>query len=344
MTDYPAALREAWAAHLAPREPDAPTVVSLFSGCGGSSLGYSMAGYRELGAVEWEDNAARVFAANFPGVRLFHGDIAALDPGWLDLPAGELDVLDGSPPCQGFSLSGKRDTADPRNQLAREFIRLLAAWAPRAFVMENVAGMVSGDMRLLFARILTGLKGCGYRVVVRLVDAAQLSVPQSRKRLIFTGIREDLPGQPAHPAPSGRPVSVRAAWAAGLDDPGEAWPICASRAGIAPLMTPGESAAVALRRLGGRGSFQFTFARLRWDAPARTIVGNSGSAWLHPDDNRMITTRELTRLQSFPDEFTWPGCSPLQIQRLAGNTVPPLMMRAVAQTVRERMLPGRVSA
>src|ERR1022692_353194 len=105
-------LDAAWAAHLAPRKKNAPTVVSLFAGCGGSSLGYSMAGYRELLAVEWDAKACATFRLNFPGVPVHEGDIALLTnrmAGKLTgLKPGELDVLDGSPPCQGFSTAGKR--------------------------------------------------------------------------------------------------------------------------------------------------------------------------------------------------------------------------------------------
>ena len=78
ITDYPALLDEAWRQATAPRAPSAPTVISTFAGCGGSSLGYHMAGYRELLAVEWEQNAADTFRLNFPHVSLYHGDIASL--------------------------------------------------------------------------------------------------------------------------------------------------------------------------------------------------------------------------------------------------------------------------
>ncbi len=110
--DYPALLDEAWAQHLAPRAPNAPTVISTFAGCGGSSLGYSMAGFRELLAVEWEQNAADTFRLNFPHVPLYHGDIAKLSVEeclrLAGIKPGELDVFDDSPPCQGFSTVGKR--------------------------------------------------------------------------------------------------------------------------------------------------------------------------------------------------------------------------------------------
>ena len=147
--DYRKILDAAWGQHLAPREADAPTIISLFAGCGGSSLGYSMAGFRELLAVEWNDNAVETFNLNFLNVPVYHGDIAklsvsrCLDLAGLDGP-GELDLLDGSPPCQGFSTAGKRQIDDPRNSLFREFVRLLRGSRPRVIVMENVSGLVKG--------------------------------------------------------------------------------------------------------------------------------------------------------------------------------------------------------
>jgi DNA (cytosine-5)-methyltransferase 1 len=124
---YLEALDSAWRDHLAPRAEDAPTVISLFAGCGGSSLGYGMAGYRELLAVEWDANAVETFRLNFPDVPVYHGDIAALDVekclSLAGIAPGELDVLDGSPPCQGFSTAGKREMGDDRNQLFHEFRR-----------------------------------------------------------------------------------------------------------------------------------------------------------------------------------------------------------------------------
>jgi DNA (cytosine-5)-methyltransferase 1 len=171
-------------------------VISLFAGCGGSSLGYSMAGYRELLAVEWDDHAVETFKLNFPDVPIWHGDIAELSVEEClriaKLNPGELDVLDGSPPCQGFSTAGKRRMNDGRNQLFKEYVRLLRGLKPKVLVMENVSGMVKGKMRLIFVEILRELKSSGYHVSARLMNAMYYGVPQSRQRMIFIGVREDL--------------------------------------------------------------------------------------------------------------------------------------------------------
>ncbi len=127
---------------------------------------------------------------------VFHGNIAKLSVEEClritGLQPGELDVLDGSPPCQGFSTAGKRKMNDGRNQLFREYVRLLRGLRPKILVMENVSGMVKGKMKLIFAEILRELKASGYHVSARLMNAMHYGVPQSRQRMIFIGVREDL--------------------------------------------------------------------------------------------------------------------------------------------------------
>lgn len=339
--DYGRLLTECWAAHLAPRGPDAPTVVSTFAGAGGSSLGYSMAGYRELMAVEWDDHAAACFSRNFPDVPLHHGDIAAFDPAVLGLEPGELDVFDGSPPCQGFSVIGLRQIDDPRNQLFRQYIRCIDHLQPKAFVMENVAGMVRGQMRSLFAEILGALKsaGPGYRVVARLVDASYFHVPQKRMRMIFIGVRKDLGLDPVHPAPLDRPLTVREALA-GLGDPGPFQRPSGKAARVAPLIPPGRNGGDTLVDLGGKKAF-FSLERLAWDRPSYTLikeVSSSRNGLLHPAEDRLLGVRELARLQSFPDEYDWGDSSVDKVWARVGNSVPPLLMRSIAQTLRDRVL------
>ena len=339
MTGYGAELSAAWADHLAPRKPDAPTVVSLFAGCGGSSLGYSMAGYRELLAVEWDDHAAAMFRLNFPDIPLHHGDVTQLDPAALDLAPGELDVLDGSPPCQGFSTSGRRSADDPRNDLFRQYVRLLDVWQPRAFVMENVSGLVKGKMKLKFAEMLRALKaaGPGYHVTVRLLDASRFRVPQARQRLIFLGLRNDLPGTLDHPLPLPGTLTVRDAWA-DLVGPGTLITLAPKAAVVVPSIRPGENGSDPLKLAGRKASF-FNLVRLHWSRPSPTIRKNVGGAGftLHPDTDRAIGLGEVARLQSFPDEYRWTGSTYRQVFARVGNSVPPLLMRAIATTVRDTL-------
>lgn len=338
MSSYPQVLSDAWAEHLAPKAPDAPTVVSTFAGCGGSSLGYSMAGYRELVAVEWVEHAAHLIRRNFPHVEVFQGDIADYDPATAGLEPGELDVLDGSPPCQGFSTAGVRIMHDPRNQLFREFVRLLTYWQPKAFVMENVTGMVKGKMRLVFAEVLAALSGAGYRVRVRKLDASYLGVPQTRQRLIFVGVRQDLGLEPVHPEPMPGRVTVAQALAPPLPALLEAPALTARMAGLVALIPPGGNGGDVLEQHGRKGN-NFALVRSHPHRPAATITA-ANNLQVHPRHNRYLNTAELARLQSFPDEFDWDleHSDHASIRWRIGNSVPPLMMRAIATTLRHQVL------
>lgn len=340
MATYSELLSQAWADHKAPKAEGAPTVVSTFAGAGGSTLGYSMAGYREIMAVEWEDHAAQCYRRNFPHVDLFHGDIAKLDTARLGLAPGELDVLDGSPPCQGFSRNGRRDIKDPRNQLFREFTRLLHDWQPKVFVMENVAAMAQGGMRPIFLEILKTLRREGYAVSARVVDASLLGVPQKRKRMIFIGVRRDLGIEPPFPTPQQKVYSVRDAI---FDIPdselGEYIRPKGRYEKLSALIPQGSQMDKLLVKHGKKGT-SFSLKRLHQDLPSKTLVktSNTSAGLLHPTKNRFISTREATRLQSFPDEYDWGDSNYQQIIARLGNSVPPLMMRAIAESIDREVL------
>lgn len=205
------------------------TVASTFSGCGGSSTGYRMAGYRVLWANEFVPAAQDSYAANMaPYTVLDRRDIRQvlaveiLDA--IKMKPGELDLFDGSPPCQAFSTAGQRERgwgkdrdyghgAEPQKNedMFYEFVRLLEGLKPKAFIAENVSGLVKGTAKGYFIEILRRLKACGYRVEARLLDAQWLGVPQSRQRIIFVGVREDVGLAPAFPAPLPYRYSVREA-------------------------------------------------------------------------------------------------------------------------------------
>ena len=190
-----------------------PTLVSLFAGCGGSSLGYKWADYDIRLAVEWDEGAVDIYRRNFPGANVHHGDITQLSGEqaleMAGVAPGELDVLDGSPPCQGFSTAGLREFDDTRNRLFEEYIRLLDAYRPKVFIMENVTGLKKGKMKLTFAEMTRAMKAQGYTVSCRELNAWWWGVPQNRRRLIWIGTREDLGITPSHPTATYRkPVSV----------------------------------------------------------------------------------------------------------------------------------------
>lgn len=321
------------------------SVISTFSGCGGSSLGYAMAGGKVCLAVEFDDNAVETYRLNFPWTAMFHGDIATLSVDQaLDLAGlspGELDVFDGSPPCQGFSTIGKRHMSDSRNQLFREYVRLLTGLQPRAFVMENVGGMVKGKMRLIFAECLTALRSAGFRVRARLLNAKYFNVPQSRPRLIFIGARNDLDIDPTFPKPNLNLISARQALVGVWNDPAELEWLRAAGAKYATYRhweksRPGQKSSDFEKGLTGFTGFKINPAK-----PVPTIakfdanLGTFGPMMWH--EKRRPTLAEFKRFASFPDDFQFSGTWQDGVQRI-GNSVPPNFMRAIAEHIRDTIL------
>lgn len=325
---------------------NAPTVISTFAGCGGSSLGYKMAGFRELLAVEWDDNAVETFKLNFPGVPVYHGDISKLSGAECmrlagGIKPGELDVLDGSPPCQGFSTAGKRKYDDPRNSLFKEYARLLNELQPKAFVMENVTGMVKGHMKQAYLQIIATLRACGYKAKGEILNAMYYGVPQSRQRVIIIGARDDLGIEPSHPKPKTTPMSCRASLRGLENNEAERdWLLSEGKKRptywrLWPKLKPGEHGDVVT---GGAG-----FSCVKYDPgkPAPTIQKNDGNIGLHGGmhwaEMRRFTLAEYKRFASFPDDFAFSGEWSDGVARI-GNSVPPLLMKAIAEHIRKAIL------
>ena len=199
-------------------------LVSTFSGAGGSCLGFRMAGFRTLWASEFIEAARETYAANFPGISIDARDIRKVTARALMRGAGvrkgELDVLEGSPPCASFSTAGRRsahwgevkkysDTRQRTDDLFFEFARLLEGVQPKVFVAENVAGLVRGVAKGYFIEIFERLESAGYVVQAKLLDAQWLGVPQHRERIFFVGVRRDLGVAPAFPKPLPYRYSIR---------------------------------------------------------------------------------------------------------------------------------------
>ena len=312
MINYPEHLAMMGELAKLPREANAPTVISTFAGGGGSLTGYMMAGFNDLLAVEWDDNAVETLRLNYPDLDIYHGDIAKLTVEEVlkrtGLKPGELDILDGSPPCQGFSTAGKRVMDDPRNQLFREYVRLLRGLQPKVFVMENVSGMVKGKMKLVFVEILKELKASGYQVSAKLLNAMYFHVPQSRQRMIFIGVRNDLWIEPSHPK--------------------------------------AESQAMRLISIFPNVEKIRTYSqgyKIKW-IPSTKIQPTVGkdhaqkpTRWLIDGNEHRPTTEELSLIGSFPDCY-FNGIGANDAWNCIGNSVPPLFMEAIARHVRVEIL------
>jgi len=256
------------------------------------------------------------------------------------LRAGELDVFDGSPPCQGFSTSGRRDFGDNRNQLFREFVRLIRGLQPRVLVMENVSGMVKGKMKLTFAECLRELKESGYRVAARLLNAKYFGVPQARERLIFIGVRNDLGIEPTHPAPFSRLITAREAIADAVNDPAELEMLRAASKKYASWtdwhrIPPGQSRQSALGLSG------FNCIKVDPDRPSNTVRKSDGQLGMHGlmhwAEKRRFSVPEFKRLCGFPEPFQFTGGYAEAVARM-GNCVPPPLARAIGQHIRAAIL------
>lgn len=323
--------------------------VSTFSGAGGSSLGYKMAGFKVLWASEFIPAAQEVYRLNHPDTILDTRDIRKvtaqdiLDA--IQMQPGELDLFDGSPPCASFSTAGKRekgwgqvkqysDTKQRTDDLFFEYARLIEGVHPKVFVAENVSGLVKGTAKGYFLEILAALKACGYTVKAKLLDAQWLGVPQMRQRVIFIGVRNDLGLEPAFPTPLKYRYSVRDA--------------CERCPESEKVFFVGYSLEKYWKetRQGHSHPKRFSLMRNAWGKPSFSVTQTMGNdsgqvkyaaAITHPEEPRYPTIAELKRICAFPDDFQLVGTYAQQWERL-GRAVPPVMMSHIAATIRDEIL------
>jgi DNA (cytosine-5)-methyltransferase 1 len=324
------------------------TAASTFSGCGGSSLGYRMAGFRILYANEFIPAAQDSYRANAADYTFLDTrDIRTVQPHdileKIGLAPGELDLFDGSPPCASFSTAGKReagwgkvkkysDSEQRTDDLFFEFARLLRGLQPKTFVAENVSGLVKGTAKGYFLEILRELKSCGYKVGCKVLDAQWLGVPQARQRTIFVGVRNDLPAEPAHPKPLPYRYSVQDAihqLAANIERETDI-----SRFSIGQEWE-------RMSKPGTQSKKYFQLQRPCLDEPCPTITLGAGAlscaGVVHPTEKRRFSIAELKRICAFPDDFKLTGTYAQQWERTA-RSVPPVMMSHIAATIRDEIL------
>jgi DNA (cytosine-5)-methyltransferase 1 len=331
-----------------------PTAVDLFCGAGGLTVGLKQAGFRVIGAVELDPVAADTYRANQRIPVLWTTDIRQLEATalmrTLSLRSGELDLLAGCPPCQGFStmrtLKRRNSVPDDRNDLVVEFLRFVRVLRPRAVMLENVPGLNKDRRMRKFARVLRGM---GYLVDQRIVDAADYGVPQRRQRMLLLATRGFFMTVPA-PVPY---VATVRETIGGLPRPG--------KSGDA-LHDVGESRRAdvmdRIRRIpknGGSRSdlpassqltchsetngFYDVYGRMAWNSVAPTITSGcsnpSKGRFLHPSQNRAITLREAALLQTFPAGYVFSmDRGKEHAAAMIGNALPPRMIKAFALAVK----------
>ncbi len=335
--------------------------VDLFSGCGGLSLGLRMSGFTVVAAVEIDRKAQETYQMNHPTVRLYSQDIRKLDPirimHDLRMKPGQLDLLAGCPPCQGFSnLRTRKKQAsvkDERNNLVADFMRFVAAMMPKTVMLENVPALAK-DRR--FRRVRRGLNMLGYATVVHVLDAADYSVPQRRKRLIMLASTVHVPA----PARKARHrITVRQAFAGlsmrfrtqdklhnlGENRSKEVRDLIAKipKNGGSRMDLGLQNQLECHKRIKG---FNDVYGRMSWDDVAPTITSGchnpSKGRFLHPSQNRAITLREAAILQGFPRNYRFNvEHGKESIALMIGNALPPPFIAAHASALKKGLLSVR---
>lgn len=317
-----------------------PTVISIFAGTGGSSLGYKWAGFHELLAIDWEAHAVECFRLNFPEVPIWHRDITKVSGqeilDFCKIGKGQLDVFDGSPPCQGFSTAGRRDVNDPRNDLFKHYCRLIKELSPKVFVMENVSGMAKGKMKGRFLEILKELKSLGYNVKCKQMNAMYYGVPQSRLRLIFIGVREDIKKEPQFPIPSTKIISVREALKCnGYQEYRPNYSEGSVSFKGTGFNKPALTVTKTIPAKFHRG--QFDKKHMNTMNTMNTITKVASARFVFDGYERLPTIEELLILCSFPTDWKMNGSFVQQWARL-GNAVMPKFMQAIAEHIKTNIL------
>lgn len=319
------------------------TAIDLFCGCGGLSLGLRRAKFSVIAAVDNDSLSIATYRKNHRWTYLVENDIKAVDAVGLmealGLRSGELDLLAGCPPCQGFStlrtMNGGRTVTEPSNDLVFEFIRFVRAFLPKAIMMENVPALVD-DIRL--REVERELYGLGYSCQAKVLNAAKFGVPQKRRRMILIGSRNGCPPF-ASPARRHRTVAdaIRGLPSPDVsDDPAHNYPVHRSdhvmslirripKNGGSRTDLPEEDQLECHRHFDG---FKDIYGRMAWQRPAPTITGGcinpSKGRYLHPEEDRAITLREAAMLQGFPESYRFDlsrGRYPAA--QLIGNAFPP---------------------
>lgn len=349
-------------------------ILDLFAGVGGLSYGFSkLPEFNIVAANEIEKDISIAYSLNYPEVKMLNCNISSLTEEMLyEATNGQkIDIVVGGPPCQSYSTLGKRKM-DERANLFMQYKRVLQILQPRAFVFENVAGILSMDHGRLFKQINFEFEEIGYDLKHEILDAADFGVPQHRERVIlvgFRGVNKFVYPEATHGVGKKPYVTLREA----IGD----LPILKSgqqsteymqeadsdflkfvRADsdvlsehIAPkngahlvrimeTLKDGQSKDDLPENIRPKSGYGNTYAKLWWDKPSTTITRNfacpSSSRCIHPRDSRAMSIREGARLQSFPDDYKFYGADGMKRLEI-GNAVPPLLSMAIAKKMAEAL-------
>ncbi len=336
-------------------------VLDLFSGCGGLSFGFIRAGFDVVAGVDnWKDSLV-TFEKNHPGSKGILMDLGNFEPKELEKMIGKVDVVVGGPPCQGFSISGKRNPNDPRNELYAGFVKTVKQLRPKAFVLENVPNLVAMDGGKIKEKILKDFTSLGYEVKYKVMLASDYGVPQNRRRVVFVGTlghngfifpepifsdseskvttRQALSDLPEGSANDGienkkKPASDYQSKMRKKTDKifnHEITNHDKKTIEIIALVPDGGNYKNLPPHLQNTRNVHIAWTRYSSSRPSLTI-DTGHRHHFHYKYNRIPTVRESARLQSFPDDFVFMGSKTSQYKQV-GNAVPPLMAEQIAKAL-----------
>jgi len=312
------------------------TAIDLFCGCGGISKGLEMAGINVLAGLDFFKEAGETYKHNFDH-KFIYGDITKNETKQQlynvikqELKGRQLNIVAGGFPCQGFSMSGKRDMDDPRNKLYLEVLDIVKTLNPEFIFLENVKGLLSMDGGKVKKRILEDFEKIGYNIQAHILNSAEFNTPQRRERVVFIGNR----------------IGKKILYPQGIIKNGK---YKTTKDAIEGLMNKPEDIAFnhiftkhtkemqerLLKVQEGKGlyaNYSDAWKKCPWNEPSCTIKENHGGVNIHPKLPRVLTVRECARIQSFPDDFIFQGTKSKQLVQI-GNAVPPNLSKAVGLAI-----------
>ena len=356
-------------------------VLSTFAGGGGSSTGYRLAGGKILAVNEFVPEAQNTYKENYPDTTIVPGDIKELTGTYLmeqaGIKVGELDLLDGSPPCSAFSMAGSVSHGEGRTHadafgkkkkysdiegvenvedLFFEFLRVAKDIKPKVIIGENVEGLTMGEAKTYFHKIQNTFEEIGYLIVAKVLDSSYFGVPQSRKRCFFIGVREDVAEKVGinfmtmyqlYPDKNDFRTTLGEAINDVVNEDKEELDylfdkISPERAVGKTLMKMPKDPDKVLTGMDYHVKghhFNLKRSSLRKPCPTITAMGNLAgvAGTCHPIEDRKFTIKELKRIMSLPEDFKLTGKLNKKSERI-GRMVPPLMMKALAESVYNKVL------
>ena len=356
-------------------------VVSTFAGGGGSSTGYRLAGGKILAINEFVEEAQNTYRENYPNTLIIPGDIKKLTgQDFMEktgLKPGELDVLDGSPPCSAFSMAGSvshgkgnthadafgktkqySDIKGVENveDLFFEFLRVAKEIKPKVIIGENVEGLTMGEAKEYFHKIQNTFEEIGYLVVADVLDASYFGVPQSRKRTFFIGVREDVAEKigvnfmtmyQLYPDKNSERTNLGQAINDVVNEDQDELNYLIEKIGpdkavgktLMKMPKDPDKVLTGMDYHDKGHHFNLKRSSLRKPCPTITAMGNLAgiAGTCHPLEDRKFTIKELKRIMTLPEDFTLTGEHKKRSERI-GRMVPPLMMKALAESVYNKIL------